>query len=636
MAEVEVAFIKRGLWTHHEQGHVLGRTITNDVKTGNILVALLAVVSTIGTAHLWHLVTFCIHQLRADGRATDALFRQQQALLRTAPPPSSVVPDTIKLWRSWRGKAKRPFLRSLVIMVIAVLFSIGTIAESIFSSLAITHEDLVVLVNSPFCGWLNLGEGRARSALLWRFPSGTDIGQLHRGVVASLPSVSPAERAAYSSTARLSFPDICGYKDAVSIDSDLVDVNAALGLNLPTNEGVRYRKKTTCQILPVEGYSELINASEWAAITQTPNFRESENNRGNFLLLDYGPSSTAWPNGTARRDTTAALDYRERMIKNGGFKSGLYVHHASSQLPATLHSQFQPIPELRRDDGDTSLELVSFTNVMYTSPIDDPFFTAHTKRWKLVSQQGISATNQTIYLPDWPARGTGCLHQYQFCHKRGSTEFCSPLAGIPGTVTQDEFPGATELQLAVIQLLARSGHLFLGNVGSRVAHVADRMYEIQGPYLFGIPDDEWLRSLLKLNESSEDLGEQYVAPATDGERQLCGMQRMRKDGSVANISYFALVFVLTFSLFIACLDIFLLKFLVYVSSFRSALAPRIDRWIQDGVWQLQRRAYEAQGHTEWEAVDMEIPLTKEKRARTFKDLPSPAVTWRVVKEHADE
>jgi hypothetical protein len=63
------------------------------------------------------------------------------------------------------------------------------------------------------------------------------------------------------------------------------------------------------------------------------------------------------------------------------------------------------------------------------------------------------------------------------------------------------------------------------------------------------------------------------------------------------------------SLFLAIVDIVLLKFLIFLSSFRKALSPRIDRWIQDGALQLQRRAYEARGQGTWSNLDKDVPLT---------------------------
>ena len=61
-----------------------------------------------------------------------------------------------------------------------------------------------------------------------------------------------------------------------------------------------------------------------------------------------------------------------------------------------------------------------------------------------------------------------------------------------------------------------------------------------------------------------------------------------------------------------------MRIMVYLTRFRRALGPRIDRWIQDGVWQLQRRAYEGEGYRGLTDLEDDIPLTYEKK---LKDLP---------------
>lgn len=76
-----------------------------------------------------------------------------------------------------------------------------------------------------------------------------------------------------------------------------------------------------------------------------------------------------------------------------------------------------------------------------------------------------------------------------------------------------------------------------------------------------------------------------------------------------NINVFALSFILAISASITLLDILLLRVLVFLSRFRKGLPPRIDRWIQDGIFQLQRRAYEARAEGTWTNTDEEIPVT---------------------------
>lgn len=86
-----------------------------------------------------------------------------------------------------------------------------------------------------------------------------------------------------------------------------------------------------------------------------------------------------------------------------------------------------------------------------------------------------------------------------------------------------------------------------------------------------------------------------------------------------NIHVFALAFIITFAFTIMFIDITLLRFLIYLSKFRRTLSPRIDRWIQDGIYQLQRRAYEAQGEGVWKSREQEIPLVTDNV--NLSDLP---------------
>lgn len=76
-----------------------------------------------------------------------------------------------------------------------------------------------------------------------------------------------------------------------------------------------------------------------------------------------------------------------------------------------------------------------------------------------------------------------------------------------------------------------------------------------------------------------------------------------------NINVFALAFVLSLSLTITILDLLLLRFLMFLSKFRRAFSPGIEEWIGDGVFQLQRRAYEANGEGTWKLLDKEVPTT---------------------------
>lgn len=87
----------------------------------------------------------------------------------------------------------------------------------------------------------------------------------------------------------------------------------------------------------------------------------------------------------------------------------------------------------------------------------------------------------------------------------------------------------------------------------------------------------------------------------------------------SNINVFALYFIIAISCFVTILDMVLLRFLIFMSRFRAALSPRIERWIQDGVYQLQRQAYEGHDQGRWDRLDQEVPITRE--AARLSDLP---------------
>lgn len=192
------------------------------------------------------------------------------------------------------------------------------------------------------------------------------------------------------------------------------------------------------------------------------------------------------------------------------------------------------------------------------------------------------------------------------------------------------------MQKTILRLISSSAYEFnVGNVALDLLAQSLENPDIER----GLPDDQWLRELTRwqkqtlaslqvamvdysIGPGSRDTAfPVYLRPASDVEKQLCGMQKMRKNGNVVNINVFGMSFVIAFSVLVALLDILILKFMIYLSKFRAALGPRIDRWIQDGIWQLQRRAYEGEGYRCWTDLEADIPLTNENK---LKDL---AILW---------
>jgi hypothetical protein len=90
-------------------------------------------------------------------------------------------------------------------------------------------------------------------------------------------------------------------------------------------------------------------------------------------------------------------------------------------------SSFMPIPALQRDNADVHILFLAAKDILYTGPIDDPWFAAH-------QANGFIATiydTQTAYQPDEPASPLGCALQYQVCLPQSSKDGkCSEVGGI--------------------------------------------------------------------------------------------------------------------------------------------------------------------------------------------------------------
>jgi hypothetical protein len=312
----------------------MGQTITTDSKTGGIIVALLAVFTSLGMTHLWHLLTFFYHQSRAKGSPNDGLFLHQQALLRTLPTPSSLMADSMKLWLAWRRVSDHALTRSFAHLLIALLFAMGSLTVSIFSSSIVSSSNLEVLVQSPHCGMLDgSGNGSWESYL-----SSTAAAAKAYAPDCYQPGSLPAQCNAFlrpnipfkAQVVQCPFEDKICASSAISLDSGLIDINDAFGLNLEEADRIKYRRKTVCTILSLDGYTRTRNATR-------------EDSTGRLLF-----------NGEE------VIEYLYGTIKSGGYMGqSTFTGNVSHDFLSTTttnwqfkESYYSLIPELQRNDAD--------------------------------------------------------------------------------------------------------------------------------------------------------------------------------------------------------------------------------------------------------------------------------------------
>lgn len=264
MSELQSQFVKRGYWVNEARGQVMGQTITTDTRTGAIIIALLALLTSLGMSHLWHLITFSWHQARASGHDKDGLFRQQQALLRTFPSPSALVADSFKLWFAWRKLKVGAFKATAAQAVTALFFAVATIATSILSSYIAINSDVEVLVQSPHCAALNTTLSPENYIQIMEplvdayavacygnssLPSQCDIFSRPNVAFSTQNTTCPFNQSICSSS-------------AVAIDSGYVDVGQAFGLNIGSSDNLHYRKRSVCSMLSLDGRVSVVNASD--------------------------------------------------------------------------------------------------------------------------------------------------------------------------------------------------------------------------------------------------------------------------------------------------------------------------------------------------------------------------------------
>jgi hypothetical protein len=217
--------------------------------------------------------------------------------------------ESTKLWWYWRNRNDKVLARSLVQFLLATSCTVSFIAASIASSFVVSSSDLEILVRSPFCGGVN---GSVPSEILINFNAAVGavsipyVEECYRNQTV-LPArckayVNPrvgftTERVACPFDGRFCAADTLGNLPAIAFDSGLVDPNAAFGLNLPKKDQVKYRRRTTCAVLSLEGRTSIVDARDFPDVLQQGPDIPGER----FLLAHYGdrPNLGEWRNTTA-------------------------------------------------------------------------------------------------------------------------------------------------------------------------------------------------------------------------------------------------------------------------------------------------------------------------------------------------
>jgi len=112
--------------------------------------------------------------------------------------------------------------------------------------------------------------------------------------------------------------------------------------------------------------------------------------------------------------------------------------------------------------------------------------------------------------------------------------------------------------------------------------------------------------------STESIRRYIVPPATEAQRQLCRVQRVRVGQGFNNISVLGLLLTAILGVLIILASLALDPVVGQLGqASRGRAARSLRSWNHDYVLQIQRVAYEGQSERRWENIDGEVPITSD-------------------------
>ncbi|KAK2923518.1 hypothetical protein FoTM2_017042 [Fusarium oxysporum f. sp. vasinfectum] len=474
-----------GFWVDHGRGNILGATLTLRARHALVLLAFLAVLVTFAATRSWLFWRFLLHNF-ISGKAEDACAPaplRHKVILRNVVTPSAVLwslLSTSSLKPNTRKDSQRGFFLGL--------FSAGHVlafaAASILTSQVIVGQTVVSRITETCGQWTTTYEGGfmendvyflglelTRNATI---DADNYVRNCHSNRGTSRQIMSCNKLLARELVFRTETDAECPFGDNVCLTGNrpfVMDSGnitfADLGINSKFARGLSVRRRSTCAPLDAERF-------------RVPNPPELVAN----ALVEFSTYAFLMSNGTPIgsqyvRHPNVSLDYDLQ---------------AYAVVPPPGVSGVELAAPLQKDQDDHTVSLVvlSGTGIIFTSPNDDPLFSAQRK-----------ARNSTSYKMDKAVNMIGCDERAQLCSSL--TGRCTSWEGLPplhpdaltvlgGEVAKDVAMDIVRSTM-LIQLLLQTT-LLPESVGERTAASALQA----GRYLYAgrqvrIEPEQWKREL---------------------------------------------------------------------------------------------------------------------------------------------
>lgn len=273
-----------GIWTNWSRGRVMGSTLTLSREDGNILISFTAFFIGLVATRFWRIMCFILHNSFSTSKPRDALYHQQQAILRNSNAVDSGLLVFLQLAWAWRKNTKRAFVRVGPVIATAAFFTVAFTIAGGFSSSISTGIGNDVLLDGSNCAFINNHYSDLESQnLLLPYISrqsntaanyaqqcyGTNTSGIFdcgTFVTARIPS------SVDNQTACPFAKGMCRGDTSLRLDTGYIDSHEHLGLNAPFDERVIFRNVFQCAPIVTEGFTSNTSTSA-----------------GNFTAYYYGP-----------------------------------------------------------------------------------------------------------------------------------------------------------------------------------------------------------------------------------------------------------------------------------------------------------------------------------------------------------
>ncbi|KAK8173924.1 hypothetical protein IWX90DRAFT_157565 [Phyllosticta citrichinensis] len=624
--------IKTGAWTNWEDGTVMGKTITLTRRDGDVLIAFLALFTTLIGTSWWRIACYFLHYFLSSEAPRDALYHQRQAILRNSANGTSGLSSLVHALWSWRRIAKRPYYRTLPIILFGIISLGGFAVAGIFSSRISTLTGDAVMIKSTNCGIVSDVNATTQELATKILPyvarryktfanygqecytdstNNTGSGECHSFATRQLSAtITRNATCPFNST-------LCKTQDqSLRFDTGYLDSRADLGINTPDKNRFLYRRITHCA--PISAAGKESNYSDSGLSSNYSRYYFGPTYKGDPYTYQY--PKTDMEQFRLLNFTSARGDYSLRTIPS-------FTVNGS----AVVGSFFFPIPELARTDADVSLFFLSANDVLFTDGTDDPWYSARAEAYRARDV----TTGQYIdtYVQDTAASALGCAEQEQYCNPNvaeSSPERCSRWGGgkeasmLAASVFGGNAEALSQVDWAtnVVSLNNYPLSAIIESLGIAALTSRDSLYDgVQG----ALPDNIWQSDVeywysaalatiqgtfvdVASGPADADIDPFLMRPDTDAIKQLCNNQIVLST-NYTNFNVFGLAVLLSVGGLIILLSYTLEPIVSYVQRRRNLDVYARLEWCANGTLQLQRLAHEALGAGTWSDAAEAVPVT---------------------------